>query len=144
MWHKFWDCQKVLKIPFVNLLFHHLDTVYWESYQRLVSLLLLNCWSDKTHLRVSAVIHALLDGCVGGGREGGRQGGWRSLAEGNKFMKDVVGNAHGAWLHGDMVTRWTTPSTVSRCGSHNLSDCWDKVKRMRRICLSLKLNLFYW
>ena len=72
---------------------------------------------------MSAAIHVLHDGCVGGGREGGQQGGRRSLAKGNKFMMDMVGNAHGAWLHADMVTRWTTPSTVNRCGSHNLSDC---------------------
>ena len=43
------------------------------------------------------------------------------MAEGNKFMKDMMGNAHGAaWLHGGLVTRWTRPSTVNR---HNLSDC---------------------
>ena len=42
------------------------------------------------------------------------------MAEGNKFMKDMMGNAHGAWLHGYKVTRWTTPSTVNRWDEEDL------------------------
>ena len=66
------------------------------------------------------------------------------MAEGNKFMKDMVGNAHGAWLHGDKMDYALDYEQLWVAQLEPLlKAAGDKVKRMRRICLSLKLNLFY-
>ena len=41
------------------------------------------------------------------------------MAEGNKFIKDMMGNALPMGL-GYKVTRWTTPSTVNRWDEEDL------------------------
>ena len=59
-------------------------------------------------------------------------------------MKDVVGNAHGAWLHADKMDYALDCKQVWVAQLEPLlKAARDKVKRMRRICLSLKVNLFY-